>query len=40
MWHDMRKAFADDQVLTIAWLFFFADEDYKGEGKVWQFMNC
>lgn len=40
MWHDMRKAYNDEQVLTIAWLFFFADEDYMGEGKVWQYFNC
>lgn len=39
IWHDMHKHFDDNQVLQIAFLFFFADEDYKGEGKVWEYMN-
>lgn len=36
---DFSKKFDDTQVLCIGWLFFFADEDWKGEGKVWEYMS-
>lgn len=39
MWHDLRKKFDDGQILQMAYLFFFQDEDYTGEGKVWEYMN-
>ena len=38
-WHDLRKHFDDAQILQAAFLFFFSDEDYKGDGKVWAYMN-
>lgn len=38
-WHDFSKKFEDKDVLCIGWLFYFADEDWKGEGKVWEYMS-
>lgn len=38
-WHDFHKNFDDGQILDIAYLFFFADEDWHGEGKIWDYMN-
>ncbi len=38
-WHDLHKGFDETQILMAAWLFFFHDEDYKGDGKVWEYMN-
>lgn len=38
-WHDFNKKFDDAQVLDIAYLFFFGDEDYEGDGKVWKYMS-
>jgi hypothetical protein len=38
-WHDFSKRFEDKDVLCIGWLFYFADEDWKGEGKVWEYMS-
>ena len=37
--HDFCKHFDDAAILNIAYLFFFADEDWKGEGKVWEYMS-
>lgn len=40
MWHDMHRKFDDAQILEIAYLFFFADEDWKEQGsKVWDYMS-
>lgn len=36
---DFSKKFDDEQVLCIGYLFFFADEDWKGEGKIWSYMG-
>lgn len=36
---DFCKKFDDDDILDIAYLFFFADEDWNGQGKVWKYMN-
>lgn len=37
---DLCKEFDDEAVLKAAYLFFFADEDYGGDGKIWNyFMN-
>jgi hypothetical protein len=38
-WHDLRKNFEDAEILQAAFLFFFADEDWKRDGKVWEYMN-
>ena len=37
---DTCKAYDDKQVLAGAYQFYFADEDYKGGGKIWQYMRC
>ena len=36
---DFCKRFDDAQILDIMYLFFFADEDWKGKGKIWEYMN-
>lgn len=36
---DFCRKFDDDQILDIAYLFFFDDEDWEGDGKVWEYMN-
>ena len=36
---DFSKKFDDEQVLDIAYLFFFADEDWNGKGKIWEYMS-
>lgn len=36
---DLCKEFSDEDVLKAAYLFFFADEDWKGDGKVWQYFK-
>ena len=38
-WHDLRKKFTDDQVLVATYLFWFDDEDWKEDGKVWDYMS-
>ena len=36
---DFSKKFEDGDILCIAWLFYFADEDWKGDTKVWDYMS-
>ncbi len=36
---DFCKKFDEEQVFDIAYLFFFADEDWKGENKIWEYMS-
>lgn len=36
---DFSKKFDDAQILNIAYLFFFKDEDWKGDGKIWTYMR-
>lgn len=38
-WHDFSTSFDDDQVLEAAYLFFFADDDFDGDDKVWKYMG-
>lgn len=38
-WHDLRKKFTDEQVLQVAYLFWFADEDWHTSGKIWDYMS-
>lgn len=33
------KSFSDEDVLRIAYDFYFADEDWKGSGKIWTYMS-
>lgn len=37
---DFCKKFDDAQILEIAHLFFFADEDWGSTTKVWEYMKC
>jgi hypothetical protein len=39
-WHDLHREFEDGDILKAAYLFFFADEDSKSKGKVWDYINC
>lgn len=34
---DLCKSFGDSEILEAAYLFWFADEDWKEDGKVWQY---
>lgn len=36
---DFSKEFDDEQILCIAYLLFFADEDWKGDCKIWDYMQ-
>lgn len=35
---DFCKKFDDAQILEIAYLFYFADEDWNGRGKIWEYI--
>ena len=37
---DFCKSFTDEDVLRIAYDFYFADEDWKGSGKIWTYMSA
>lgn len=37
---DLAKVAADKDILNAAYAFYFADEDYRGHGKIWQYMQC
>ena len=37
---DLCKKFDDKQVLDAMYSFFFADEDWPGNNKVWHYMAC
>ena len=39
MWHDMHKIYSDAEILDMAYLYFFADEDAPS-GKVWRYINA
>jgi hypothetical protein len=39
MYADLCKEFGDEDILKAAYLFFFADEDWVGDGKVWQYFK-
>ena len=36
---DFSKKFDEDQVLDIAYLMWFDDEDWKADGKIWEYMS-
>lgn len=38
-WHDLNKKFDDEKVLCAAYLLWFADEDWKSQGKIWDYMT-
>lgn len=37
---DLCKGNDDKAILNDAYNFFFADEDYRGQGKIWRYMQC
>ena len=37
---DTCKALDDKEVIAAGYQFFFADEDYKGIGKIWHYMHA
>lgn len=39
MWHDLHRGFDDKQVILATILFFFSDEDWAGDGKIWRYMQ-
>lgn len=39
MYSDLCKKFSDGEILDIAYVFFFSDEDAP-EGKIWRYMNA
>lgn len=39
MWHDLHRGFDDKQIILATILFFFADTDWQGDGKIWCYMN-
>lgn len=40
MWHDLRKVLNDSQIINVAVLFFFQDEDWGNHTKIWDYMQC
>lgn len=36
---DFCKDFTEEQILKMGYRFWFADEDWKSEGKIWHYMN-
>lgn len=36
---DMGKVLTDEQVLKAAYAFWFQDEDWDGDGKIWRYMS-
>lgn len=37
---DVAQKLDDSTTLQVAHAFYFADEDYSGEGKIWHYINC
>ena len=38
-WHDWNKVCDDAEVLKIGYAFWFADEDWDAESKIWEYME-
>jgi hypothetical protein len=36
---DLCKILPEEQILKVAYAMWFADEDWKGEGKIWEYMG-
>lgn len=36
---DLGRKFSDEHVLCATYLFFFDDEDWKSDGKIWDYMS-
>lgn len=39
-WHDLHSVLADEQILEAGYAFWFADEDWKSSGKIWDYMSA
>lgn len=39
MYSDLCKTFDEEQIIQITCSLFFHDEDYSGEGKIWDYMK-
>ena len=39
IWHDLNKHFDDADILKIGYAFWFADEDWGDEPKIWEYME-
>lgn len=37
---DLCKVADDKTILNAAYAFYFADEDFHGQGKIWRYMQC
>ena len=37
---DLCKVADDKTILDAAYAFYFADEDFHGQGKIWRYMQC
>ena len=37
---DVAKDLDDAQVISSAYSFYFADEDFSGQGKIWRYIQC
>lgn len=37
--HDWGLKYTDPEILKIGYLFYFADKDYSGPGKIWSYME-
>lgn len=38
-YHDLHKKFKDEEILEAAFLFWFDDEDWSEDGKIWDYMS-
>ena len=38
-WHDLNAKFNDEQIICAAYLLWFADLDWNGDGKIWDYMS-
>ena len=39
-WHDLNTVLDDELILEAAYKFWFADEDWKTGGKIWDYMSA
>lgn len=37
-WHDLNKVLPDEKILEAAHVFWFGDEDWDSDGKIWDYM--
>ena len=39
IWHDLNKYYEDADIIKIGYAFWFADEDWGDEPKIWEYME-